>query len=234
MATFTMPLKAAIKYTGGTTSFVNGNTVMTGGNIGLASYPIFDANYRDTLNGKILDRYWNREIGTESIDMFQLAMRRKMNEIMPFYNKLYLTEKIAYDPLNTVNLKTVSTGNATQTATSEGASDSSGFAGGSSRSVNSETPQTMLSGNADYATAANDVKSSSDNTSTASQSSNDTAASDTTGENTTTGYQGAASELIMRYRESLLNIDLMILTDLEELFMLVWDNGDEYAMRGNY
>jgi hypothetical protein len=44
----------------------------------------------------------------------------------------------------------------------------------------------------------------------------------------TKGYQGVAADLLMRYREALLNIDVMILNELEELFMLVWDNGDEY------
>jgi hypothetical protein len=238
MGTFTLPLKRVIELTGGTTALVNGETKLTGGNIGLQHYPIFDPTYRDSLNGRIVDRYWNREIGLETVDMFQLAMRRKMNEIMPYYNKLYLSERVAYDPLSTVDLTTSSNANVTQDSTSNGDSTTTGNATGKSRSVSSETPQTALSGNGDYATAASDVNSDSSNDSTGSQTSVDNATTATDATNHTTGYQGAASDLIMRYRESLLNIDLMILGELEELFMLVWDNGDEYTarstMRGIY
>lgn len=266
MGTYTIPLKRVIELTGGTTDFVNGNTVMTGGNIGLAHYPLFDANYRATLNGKIIDRYWNREIGLETIDMFQLAMRRKMNEIMPYYNKIYQSELIDYTALSTVNIRSTGIAGATQssdsltnsgntannTTASNGKSDSvaAGLASARSRSVASETPQTMLSGNADYATSANDVTSDSDNSSTGGQISSDSATNNTVGsatidsaenatnssntENSTTGYQGAASDLIIRYRDSLINIDIRILDELEELFMLVWDNSDTYSENGYY
>lgn len=229
MGTFTMPLKKVIKITGGTDNIVNGVTKLVGGNIGLGYYTIFDEDYRDTLNGLIVDRYYNREIGMESIEMFQLAMRRRMNEIMPYYNKLFLTEKIEHDPLSTVNLRTMSNGNAIQVAESAGESDSTGYAGAKSRSVSSETPQTMLSGSGDYATAANDANSTSDNTSAATQSSTDNANTTSTNENHTTGYQGLASDLVMRYRDSLLNIGLMVIGELEDCFMLVWDNGDSYT-----
>jgi len=229
MGTFTIPLKRVIELTGGTTDVVGGSTVLTGGNIGLASYPIFDESYRSVLTGKIIDHFWNREIGLETIDMFQLAMRRKMNEIMPYYNKLYKSELIEYGPLSTVNIKTVANANGTQSGESSGTSDSTSNATGSSRSVSSDTPQTQLQGNADYATSATDVSSVSTNAANGTQSGSETQTTeqDTTSE--TTGYQGAASDLIMRYRESLLNIDMLVIGQLEDCFMQVWDNGDEYT-----
>lgn len=230
MGSFTIPLKRVIELTGGSTVVTdNGLTVMTGGNIGLSHYPIFKPEYKAGLDGKIIDRYWNREIGLESISMFQLAMRRKMNEIMPYYNKLYNSELLVFDPLSTVDITSMSTGLGTQISISDSDSLASSNGVGSSRSVSSETPQTMLSGNGDYATGASDTKSLSDNTSTGSQTNNDNQSSQTSGDTTTKGYQGLASDLIMRYRESLLNIDLMVLGELEELFMLVWDNGDTYT-----
>lgn len=232
MGTFTMPLKKAIKLSGGTTTQVNGRTIMVGGNIGLNHYPLFDANHRETLNGLIIDHYWNREIGMETISMFQMAMRRKMNEIMPYWNKMYASEQITYDPLSTVNLRTFSTGSATQESESSGESDATSLAIAKSRSVSSETPQTMLQGDADYATGAVDVNSDSDNVSTGTQTGVESASTESENETNTTGFQGAASDLIMRYRESLLNIDLQIVTQLEECFMLVWDNGDTYT-KGN-
>jgi hypothetical protein len=87
----------------------------------------------------------------------------------------------------------------------------------------------MLNGSGDYATSAADVNGTTTNTSNASQDSTSNVNSTADGDTTVTGYQGLASDLIMRYRESLLNIDLMIINELEELFMLVWDTGDTYA-----
>lgn len=230
MGTFTIPLKRVIELTGGSTIVdVNGLTIMTGGNIGLSSYPIFKPEYKAGLDGKIIDRYWNREIGLESISMFQLAMRRKMNEIMPYYNKLYNSELIVFDPLSTIDITSLTTGTGTQGIVSDSASNTTSNGVGSSRSVNSETPQTMLSGDADYATAASDTASVSDNTSSGTQNNTENQTSDTAGDTHTKGFQGLASDLIMRYRESLLNIDLMVLGELEELFMLIWDNGDTYT-----
>lgn len=228
MSTFTIPLKKVIEYTGGTVTLDldTGISVLVGGNIGLSYYPIFDATYRAGLTGKIVDHYWNREIGQETIEMFQLAMRRKMNEIMPIYNQLYLSTQIEYGALNTVDLHTVNSNDNVQHATNATTSDT----GSKSRAVQSETPQTMLSGDGDYATAATDAISDTTGVSNATEDSTNTL----NGDNRITGYQGVASDLVMRYRESLLNIDLMIINDLEELFMLVWDNGDSYTNGGYY
>jgi hypothetical protein len=87
----------------------------------------------------------------------------------------------------------------------------------------------MLSGLEDYASSAADVTSDSD---VSSESIQDSTANTTTtadAESHVYGYQGIPANLIMAYRASLLNIDLMILADIEECFMLVWDNGDEYS-----
>lgn len=65
----------------------------------LDSYPIFDEGYRDYLNSKIIDHYYFREIGQETPDRFNFMLGRKMREIMPYYNKLYKSELIEYDPL---------------------------------------------------------------------------------------------------------------------------------------
>lgn len=229
MSTFTTPLKRVISATGGTAEIgPDGIRRLVGGNIGLEYYPIFNEDYRPILTGKIVDHYWNREIGLESIEMFQLAMRRKMNEIMPYYNQLYESTRIQFDPLSTVDVKTLSTANGTQTATGEAESSSNNESTSGSRTVQSETPQTMLSGNADYATAAADANSKTVAEGVATETNTSSATNENTGESHTSGYQGIASELLMRYRESIINVDFMVIRELEECFMLVWDNGDQY------
>lgn len=231
MATFTMTLKDVIVDTGGevTVDEMTGLTVMTGGYIGLDFYPIFDENHRPILNARIIDHFYNREIGMETIGMFQLAVRRKMNEIMPFYNKMYLSTQLEFDPLSTVDLTTLSTGTAAQTGTTNATSNTTSNSAATSRAVNSDTPQTALSGNGDYATGIADVNSANNTSSEGTQENTDEQNTDTSTESTTKGYQGAAADLLIRYRESIINVDISVINELEELFMLVWNNGDSYT-----
>lgn len=202
--------------------------------IGLADYPIFDTDYRDELNKKIIERYWNREIGMETIDMFTFALKRKMNEIMPYYNKLYETEKLIHDPLSTMDITTTAKSSVDEGATSTALNNSTNDSTSGSRSVNSSTPQTMLSGNEDYAESAADVNSTSAVSSESNQSNETTGQTNTNADSHVSGYQGIPGNIIMAYRASLLNIDLMVLSDLEELFMLIWDTGDEYTRNNLY
>lgn len=75
--------------------------VNLGYHFNLDSYPIFDENYRKILNEKILAHYWYNEIGQETPDRFNHYLATRMNEIMPYYNKLYMSELIKFDPLAT-------------------------------------------------------------------------------------------------------------------------------------
>lgn len=229
MSTFTIPLKRVIELTGGTITLEDNVSKMTGGNIGLNGYEIFDPAYKPHLDGRIIDHFYNREIGMETIDMFQLAMRRKMNEVMPYYNKLYLTERIAYDPLSTIDLRTVASGSTTQSAEANVGSTATSTSESASRAVGSDTPQMALSGSGDYATTINDANGQGSTNSEGSEESTNNATGESDSDSHVTGYQGLASDLVMRYRDSLLNIDLMVIRELEECFMLVWDNGDSYT-----
>lgn len=197
--------------------------------LGLGYFPIFDNDYRAPLMGKIIDHFRNREIGYESLGTWRLGMRRKLNEIMPYYNQLYLSTQISFDPLATVNLHTVIANTQTQAITNATTSHSANETANASRSVTSATPQTMLSGNGDYATGAADVNGT--GTGTADATDNTTSNTDAGGNGTTdiTGFQGIASALLMQYRESLVNIDLSVIRELEEMFMGVWDNGDSFT-----
>ena len=52
------------------------------------NYPIFDENYRETLNNNILNHYYENEIGFETASLFRFYLNQKLNEIMPYYNEL--------------------------------------------------------------------------------------------------------------------------------------------------
>lgn len=197
--------------------------------LGLDTYPIHDESYRETLNSKIIDHYLNREIGTESVDMFRHAVRRKMNLIMPIYVEYYKLADKKYDPLINMDLTTNTVNESTGSSSSESESNSTGSTEAKARAVSSEMPQMMLKGDADYATSASDTNSQNESDSQASELSTGTTTDNDTGESTTRGLQGSATDLLVAYRESLLNIDEIIITELSDCFMLVWNNGDEYT-----
>ena len=64
----------------------------------------FDENYKQVICKKILKHYYMREIGCETVGLWMLWMNTRLEEIMPYYNQLYLSEKLKYDPLTDVNV----------------------------------------------------------------------------------------------------------------------------------
>lgn len=68
------------------------------------NFPIFDESYRPVLETKILRHYYTREIGLETVGLWKLKLNTKLNEIMPFYNQLYKSELIEFNPLYDVEL----------------------------------------------------------------------------------------------------------------------------------
>ena len=67
-------------------------------------FPIFDENYRNVLETKILRHYYTREIGLETVGLWKLKLETKLNEIMPFYNQLYKSELLEFNPFYDVDL----------------------------------------------------------------------------------------------------------------------------------
>lgn len=67
-------------------------------------YPIFDEAYRKALNIKILRHYYTREICAETVGLWKLWLENRMNEIMPYYNKLYESELIKFNPMYDVDI----------------------------------------------------------------------------------------------------------------------------------
>lgn len=66
-------------------------------------YPIFDADYRAVLEKKILKHYYTREISEETVGLWKLRLNATLNEIMPFYNKMYESELLEFNPLYDVD-----------------------------------------------------------------------------------------------------------------------------------
>lgn len=248
----------------------------------LNSYPIFDEEYRQILNDKIVNHYRFREIGFYSPDKFNYKLYVKLNEILPFYNTLYkklYTENFdlfnAYDftetydstngeisesdsknltkATNDINASGTSKDNTTTNGTSN---NTQTFDKGTQKSkiLNSDTPQGNINiANIDSGgylsgftqteqsslidttknNGSNESKSISDssftNTSKGSNNSENTGKFNTSREGVTnyirkvTGYQGRDNiEMLNKYTKSMLNIDLLIIKELKDLFFMFY------------
>lgn len=64
----------------------------------------FDETYKKLLCKKILKHYYTREIGCESVGLWKLWMNERLELIIPYYNKLYESESLKFDPLNDINV----------------------------------------------------------------------------------------------------------------------------------
>lgn len=67
-------------------------------------YPIFDVNYKPILETKIIRHFYTQEIGFETVGLWLLKLETKMNEIMPYYNQLYKSELLEFNPLYDTDL----------------------------------------------------------------------------------------------------------------------------------
>lgn len=141
-------------------------------------FPIFDENYRQILCRKILKHYYTREIAHETVGRWKLALNAKLNEIMPYYNQLYKSELLEFNPFYDVDLTRSREGNGTSnktsnnTETNRGTSKnvSSGSATSNTDTLNrfSDTPQNSMDtqGIADSVPLTTVTKVNEDNTTT--------------------------------------------------------------------
>ena len=73
-------------------------------------FPMFDENYRKVLEKKILRHYYTREICEETVGLWKLRLCDRLNMIMPYYNQMYKSELLTFNPLYDVNLVKSNTG----------------------------------------------------------------------------------------------------------------------------
>ena len=225
-----------------------GQIIEAGFDLGMKDYPIYNEEHREKLNQLIYNHYWFREIGLETANQFKFFLNRTMNEIMPRYNKLYeAEEKYLTSPFQNYSIEEAENGsrdllyqsqkgeNITNDITQNKTNDSN-----KTENLNhaySDLPNNLLSvgdiqGNL-YATQAdlNNNTITEDNTTdiTSKQTFEDSLdqrdQTNDTYRNTknTTGYMNYdLIEKMKEYRENVYNIDMMIVEDLEVLFMQIY------------
>ena len=71
-------------------------------------YPIFDERYRKQFETNIIKEFYFKEIGFETEGRFIFELEHFLTLNMPYYNKLFESELIEFDPLESYSLETVS------------------------------------------------------------------------------------------------------------------------------
>jgi hypothetical protein len=211
-------------------------------------FPIFDENYRQILCRKILKHYYTREIAHETVGRWKLALNAKLNEIMPYYNQLYKSELLEFNPFYDVDLTRSREGSGTSnktsnnteinSGTSKNVSSGSGTSNTDTLNRFSDTPQNSMDtqGINDSVPLTTVTKVNEDNTTTNESTDTLTRNDNKTGSGTENinntdkyietvkGKQGTEnySSLLKKFRETFLNIDMMIIEDCSDCFFTLW------------
>ena len=177
---------------------------------------------KDKLASMIVNHYYMREIGQETIGLFQHYAKVTMEELMEEYLPLIYSSAIEYDPL--VNVDYTESFSRTANVDNTGRSVSDSTNSSSSIGINSDTPQgqiskaTILAGN--YATST----AGSESSSTIGNVTNTTSGSDSEEEYTkhvkgNSGVSATAQKMVEQYRDNIRAINREIIEKLEPLFM---------------
>ena len=183
---------------------------------------------RQELNTKILSHYRFREIGQETVGRWLFELETALSEIMPKYNQLFYSADQDFNPIYNVDYNKVMLRD--KSNNDKGTTNASTTDSANGKSVNSLTPQNQLQisstdiDSVDYADEASWNTSTGTSTSQGSTS-NSGQENESIVENTKGNFGVvSAQDLIQKYRETILNIEQMIIHDprIEELFMLIY------------
>lgn len=201
------------------------------------SYNLFDQPYnlynnelKPYFEEKFFQHFMFYEIGFDNINIFKQHLISTLNDIYPKYKQLYETEIRCQNIDFMLNkdlkesyirkLNGESEGNSQATSTSDNTSNSNDL------SIANDTPQNIIDDLDKYMTSASKSNSNSTNNSTSNANNTIKNKSNNTEEYEliSQGNIGVTSsaELLEKWRNVLINIDLMMFKELENLFLFVF------------
>ena len=189
---------------------------------------------KEKLARKIVDHYYVREIGFETIGLFKHYAKVYMQEIMERKLPIIYSQYLKYDPLSNVDFTETYTreivGNTNMQSNGRASSNSNSNSSGSGLQVNSDTPQgeiskqNILNGTYASSTSANESSNNStfnditENQGTSNGSSNQKEIF-TRHEEGDNGVIITNQRLVKEYREIISAVDEDIIKELNKLFM---------------
>lgn len=201
------------------------------------SYNLFDQPYnlynnelKPYFEEKFFQHFMFYEIGFDNINIFKQHLISTLNDIYPKYKQLYETEIRCQNIDFMLNkdlkesyirkLNGESEGNSQATSTSDNTSNINDL------SIANDTPQNKIDDLDKYMTSASKTNTNSTNNSTSNANNTIKNKSNNTEEYEliSQGNIGVTSsaELLEKWRNVLINIDLMIFKELENLFLFVF------------
>ena len=82
-------------------------------------YPLYDPDHKEELESKIIYHYYMREISAETPGLWKLFLARTMREIMPYFNQLYYSADLEFNPLHDVDITRTHSGLASGTSSNQ-------------------------------------------------------------------------------------------------------------------
>lgn len=193
-------------------------------------WPIYDETHRQELERKFLMHYYTREIGFETYGLWKLKLNTKLNEIMPYFNELYASVQYLSNPMDDVDYKRIIDGteNMRRDEDTESTQNINSESNGLSYHSYSDTPQGALTGvrEGNYLTNASKDEANNTGNSNTEGTFNTDETRDTTRNTVETVkgkmYGASKAKMVVEYRKAILNIDMQIIDELGDLFMMIF------------
>lgn len=169
-------------------------------------FPIWNEDHRGELEKKIIEHYYFRQIGFETVGRFKFELNVRLREIMPRFIKIYKTTLYKYNPIENYNMIEGSTD--VNEANNEGS--------GENLAKFSETPQ----GSIDNLKDGKYLTNATHNTDTTKQS--------TKGKTDHSAFRHGnigvttTQQLIEAERQITIDVDMEIINELKDLFIGVF------------
>ena len=186
-------------------------------------YEFYDEELKPIFETKFKDYYRFYEIGFETVERFQHNLKAKLNLIMPYYKQLYQTELASKD----INFLLNKDLKETFIRDIEGNDTSNNVSSTVAKSDSISKESYLDNGNADLSLTDGLTGISSNGSTGDTQSKSDSTTSNKSTEKTELISQGnigitSSAELLQKWRDTIINIDKMIIEDCKDLFMQIY------------
>ena len=184
-------------------------------------YNLYDNDLKPWFEEKFFQHFMFYEIGFDTIGMFKQRLMSKLNDIFPYYKQLYETE-IRTKGIDFMLNKDLKESYVRELTSNSNSNQESNVSSNSLSTAGQLTPSLIANSQKidKFMDTAQKDNSSSNSTSTGENNGNSR-------EEYTLTSQGnigitSSAELLTKWRETILNIDLMIFEECNDLFMQIF------------
>ena len=197
-------------------------------------YPFYsdDLSMKEEFENRFIEHYYFHEIGFETVARFKHYLRSKLRDVMPYYKQLYESELKAKDLNFLLNKDLREEFIRESSGTLESSAKTSGSNSMSSSNTNNSKVSSLDNGVAAVNLSSGNLTGVSQDTTSASasnQTESGTTQANKTNQNektifTSQGNIGVVSSanLLKEWRDVMINIQLQLIEECHDLFMLIY------------